>query len=55
MGDGSRLENGRAMSLEGSTPSPSAWCAQGILGDRLMVGRQSLKLLMKVRLLLPEP
>ena len=24
-------------------------------GDRLMVGRQSLKLLMKVRLLLPEP
>ena len=24
MGDGSRLESGRAMSLEGSTPSPSA-------------------------------
>src|SRR6516225_5440933 len=28
-GDGSRLENGRAMSLEGSTPSPSALCALG--------------------------
>ncbi len=27
MGDGSRFENDRAMSLEGSTPSPSAvWC-----------------------------
>jgi hypothetical protein len=24
MGDGSRPENGRALSLEGSTPSPSA-------------------------------
>src|SRR3954452_21658588 len=24
-GDGTRLETGRAMSLEGSTPSPSAW------------------------------
>ena len=29
MGDGSRPENGRAMSLEGSTPSPSAFCALG--------------------------
>jgi hypothetical protein len=28
-GDGSRPENGRAMSLEGSTPSPSAFCALG--------------------------
>jgi hypothetical protein len=28
---------------------------QGTLGDRLMVGRQSLKLFVKVRLLLPEP
>ena len=27
MGDGSCLENSRAMSLEGSTPSPSAVCA----------------------------
>jgi hypothetical protein len=26
MGDGSRPENGRALSLEGSTPSPSAGC-----------------------------
>ena len=29
MGDGRRPENGRAMSLEGSTPSPSAFCALG--------------------------
>ncbi len=29
MGDGSCLENGRAISLEGSTPSPSAFCALG--------------------------
>ena len=29
MGDGSRLESGRAMRLEGSTPSPSALCALG--------------------------
>ena len=29
MGDGTRLETGRAMSLEGSTPSPSA-CSRGI-------------------------
>ena len=28
-GDGSRLESGRAMSLGGSTPSPSALCALG--------------------------
>ena len=28
-GDGTRLEPGRAMSLEGSTPSPSA-CSRGI-------------------------
>ena len=27
-GDGSRLENGRAMSLEGSTPFPSASCSR---------------------------
>jgi hypothetical protein len=29
IGDGSRLESGRAMSLGGSTPSPSASCALG--------------------------
>ena len=52
MGDGSCLLNSRANSLEGSTPSPSA---TGNLGDRLTVGRQSLKLPVKVRPLLPEP
>ena len=29
-GDGTRLESGRAMSLEGSTPSPSA--VSGVIG-----------------------
>ena len=29
IGDGNRLESGRAMSLGGSTPSPSALCAFG--------------------------
>ena len=29
IGDGTRFETGRAMSLEGSTPSPSA-CSRGI-------------------------
>ena len=39
MGDGSRLENGRAMSLEGSTPSPSAGDeADASLAERLGTG-----------------
>ena len=31
IGDGTRLETGRAMSLEGSTPSPSALQAAGLV------------------------
>ena len=33
IGDGNRLERGRAMSLEGSTPSPSACAAQPRVGE----------------------
>ena len=77
IGDGNRFETGRAMSLEGSTPSPSAFTTQvllaerqrrqpsklerwvqlpqGILGDRLTVGRLPLKQSVKVRSLLSEP
>jgi hypothetical protein len=38
-----------------SKPARRVRLPQGTLGDRLMVGRQPLKLLMKVRPLLPEP
>jgi hypothetical protein len=31
-GDGTRLETGRAMSLEGSTPSPSASVSLRVIG-----------------------
>src|SRR4051794_13872054 len=34
MGDGSRLEHGRAMSLGGSTPPPSASAPRGSAGGR---------------------
>src|SRR5215510_3737594 len=44
MGDGSCFENSRAMSLEGSTPSPSASCSWPI-GTR----RQPSKLNRRVR------
>ena len=37
MGDGSGLENRRAMSLEGSTPSPSALRAANTAGRLLLV------------------
>ena len=48
MGDGSRLENGRAMSLEGSTPSPSASIKYVPLAERQR--RQPSKLERRVQL-----
>jgi hypothetical protein len=54
MGDGSCFENSRAMSLEGSTPSPSACLTLGDLGDLLVVGCLTLNQATDVRIVLSE-
>ena len=54
IGDGSCLENSRAMSLEGSTPSPSAFEDDPRFRGRLMAGLRALNPPVLVRLQPPE-